>query len=737
MKNTAKIIFLLFLIVTQIKAVDRKQYVFYWGDFDSYAARFDLKDSLQIEGVNFLMKGNSTGTFRLRVLGDEAGSSFPSLYSDILTPIILNKNEVGFQEFKVIFDHPVNLHYPQFFIMIDSISSDITVVSNEKEVKSVCRNALGESFYTQLLHSRSNNKWIYGKYSFIIEPIFTRLNYAKKNFSLDEKLNESFAEDSANSNSNISVNDFNNDGYLDILFGGKLYLNNQGIKFDSVESCNYSGKQPLANIVLNENEDKNSAILFVNCGNDDNNSIKIDSYNGHGSTVLESGIWLNPLSYSVTDLNSDGLDDIVMISKGINSIDTSYSLVALFNSGQDLEPVIINRINIDQYLSENSTVLISDFDHDKNPDIFITGKSSGIIVSYNIKHNIFNLKNLNLTGAIKSTDANIIETRGSSLFDYNNDGIEDILCIYNKNSETINDLVGDGFVYLLDELGDITNKQQLSFGIEENQSIATGDIDNNGSEDIFVSTSCNCKHPQIYLSNNRHFTNVTAQLGITEDYLGKDALFEDINNDGKLDLISMYNGELKVYTNTIQDAGNYVEFDFGGLNKQHRAEVYAGNSKFSKTLVRGRGFLVQGSPRLYFGIGNSSNIDSVKIYENENLQYSSYDLDANKIYKVTDMESYALNAIDDISVKIVPNPFNDETRINCILSNASQPVHAFITNGQGSVIAEFYNGLSISQTLNIIWNGTNSNNESVMNGLYFFNLVQGANTKVIKLIKIK
>lgn len=735
MKNTVKIVAFILLSLVQIKAIDKKQYAFYWGDFDSYAARFDLEDSVQIDGVNFLMKGDSIGIFRLRVLGDEAGSSYPSLCHDILLPIFLNKDKKGFQEFTVKFDKPLTLSYPQFFVLIDSVPSGITVVSNMSEVKSVCNNELKESFYHQMLHSRIKNKWIYGKYDFIIEPIFAQTDPGKSIFSLDDKLNESFPTNSINSN--ISIADFNDDSYLDILYSGQLYLNDHGIKFDSVESCNYSDKHPLANIIITDADDKKSSILFVNCEQDGNNNIRTDNYKEDQNVVLENDMLFNPVSYSVTDLNSDGFDDIIMVNKNLNIGDTSYSLVVIFNSTQNMDPIAINATEINQFLSENSTLLVGDFNHDRNPDIFITGKSAGIIVTYNTARNTFNTTKLNHVGNMESSDNNMAETKGSSFIDYNNDGIEDILCIYNKSSEGSDDLVGDGFVYILDPLGNITDKIQLNFGIEENQSIATGDIDNNGREDVFISTSCNCKRPQLYLSGNQQFNNLTTQLGITEDYLGKDALIEDINNDGKLDLISVYNGKLKVYTNQIQDAGNYIELDFGGLNKQYRAEVYTNNSKFSKTLVRGRGFLVQGSPRLYFGIGNSTTIDSINIYENENLKYSSYNIEANKIYKVTDFESKLPGLTDGISVTIVPNPFNDQTKITCNFSNLDQPVRAFITNAQGSIVEEFYNDVPSSGTLNLIWNGTNNKNEFVMNGLYFFNLVQGVNTKVIRLIKIK
>ncbi len=134
---------------------------------------------------------------------------------------------------------------------------------------------------------------------------------------------------------------------------------------------------------------------------------------------------------------------------------------------------------------------------------------------------------------------------GVALFDYNNDGLQDIFFV---NGAAIQNLEKEGPAFynrLYRNNGngtftDVTESAGVS-GIGYSMGVAAGDYDNDGFEDLYV-TGVN--HNQLLHNNgNGTFTDVTAQAGVSgiSNKYGKtwamSAGWFDYDNDGKLDLL--------------------------------------------------------------------------------------------------------------------------------------------------------------------------------------------------------
>jgi enediyne biosynthesis protein E4 len=131
------------------------------------------------------------------------------------------------------------------------------------------------------------------------------------------------------------------------------------------------------------------------------------------------------------------------------------------------------------------------------------------------------------------------ETTGSgvAIFDYNNDGLMDLLFVNSGDSafyhpgrrlkHALYRNNGDG------TFTDVTEQAGINADIYA-MGIAIGDFDGDGYEDIFISGYGKC----VLYHNNKNgtFTDVTKESGIAPPKWGTSAVWFDYDNDGKLDL---------------------------------------------------------------------------------------------------------------------------------------------------------------------------------------------------------
>jgi enediyne biosynthesis protein E4 len=165
---------------------------------------------------------------------------------------------------------------------------------------------------------------------------------------------------------------------------------------------------------------------------------------------------------------------------------------------------------------------------------------------------------------------------GVAVFDYNNDGKMDILCVNSGTSTFFHAPArirhalyrnnGDGtFTDVTQEAG--INADLFGMGV------AIGDYDHDGWQDIFITG-----YGRAVLYHNKGdgtFTDVTAQSGIAQPAWGTSAVWFDYDNDGKLDL---FVGQFAGYTERkiCQIADSYG----GGGADLPKAQAYYCNPQY-------------------------------------------------------------------------------------------------------------------------------------------------------------
>jgi len=230
---------------------------------------------------------------------------------------------------------------------------------------------------------------------------------------------------------------------------------------------------------------------------------------------------------------------------------------------------------------------------------------------------------------------------GVALLDYDNDGYLDI---YFVNSLTT-DLVklnqktksalyhnnGDG------TFTDVTDKAGLG-DIGWGMGVATGDYDNDGFEDIYV--TCLGSNHLFKNNGNGTFTDVTQKAGVDDPRWSTGAAFVDYDNDGKLDLF----------------VANYVDFDIN-----HLPEFGKGRS------CQFKGIAVQCGPRGLPGAGDSL------FHNNGDGTFT----DVTKKAGVSDPDGY-------YGMGVICSDFDGDGLVDIFVANDSTPNFLYHNNGDGT-----------------------------------------------------
>lgn len=151
---------------------------------------------------------------------------------------------------------------------------------------------------------------------------------------------------------------------------------------------------------------------------------------------------------------------------------------------------------------------------------------------------------------------------GTAIFDYNNDGFQDIFLIGGERPDKLFQNDGDGTFTDVSLAAGIVKDSGLA-----TQGVVTGDIDNDGDRDLFVTTMWGSANgsfkpfPCILYENNGDgtFTDISASAGILDSSWSVSASMGDYNKDGLLDIYVVNYVEMTHFIN--DSVGNTVGFN--------------------------------------------------------------------------------------------------------------------------------------------------------------------------------
>lgn len=695
-----------------------------------YASRVEVSEPCKVSTVKIWLSGNnSTGKARLRIFGNEGGAPIPNYEKDLIEPIYLTKKIYGLELVEIKLNKDLYFDRGQFFIAIDNLDKDVYWATSKTPIRPECQSNL-YGVYTRQCFKDKANHWSTGEYSFALNVDMAPIaNNVEKYFTVKELQSKSFTNDV--NNGSLNVFDYDLDGYPDILYQGTLYHNIGNMDFSAVGT--ETGFTPIDSLVscqilCNINNDDYLDVVCTHYPDSLNNDCSIYiNKNGHFKEInITLGLHSPIINYSVSDVNGDGYEDIILLTK-----DVSNSLRIFLNNKMDSFEETKELSLLPQIYQ---ACIFYDINKDTRKDMILLD-ANGIEYVY-----------LNLGGMKYVEDKKIKTQRGSLLAsnlkysDINGDGWDEELSILNKGyNGNDNDQTSVFVRSLLDgiALEPTSLLPRTSFN-EVQSGLCVKDFNNDGNDDMVISTGTACRYADLYLQDRyKRFNINNYESGFYKQSLGKDLCSADFDLDGKIDLCTIVDGKLQILHNQydrVEPLKPYIDIQSKIKDKIKNVIIYANKGIAFKNVYNYElGILTQSATALHIGLNESSKIDSIQILTEDNKLYTDRNAKINTVYKVD------LTVLDQTEHNVEciasPNPFLTAANIRLIV-NVPGLYTLSIQTLDGQLIKTYTNlNLSVGE-YNYMWDGNDSLGNVVSSGVYIYRL-SGSNINIVnKLIKL-
>lgn len=439
--------------------------------------------------------------------------------------------------------------------------------------------------------------------------------------------------------------DFDNDGDKDLFVTSdlglnKLYENNGNMNFTDISvTAGFFGVNQLTNGSSWGDYD-NDGFLDVFLTRFDHDYIqtnKLYHNNGDGTFTdvsVGSGIGnVSSLAFcsSFFDINNDGWLDLYLINDRTGNANILYK-----NNGDgtftDISASSGTDVNMDAM-----SVTVEDFNNDGWLDIYITNTDSAISVP---------VGNALLINNGNETFTNIASQVGVTFDSYGWGAI-----FMDADLDTYNDIYVSGFY----------TEIQSSF-------LPSAFYHNQGDDTCVIPTN-------IGLGDDTRISYSNA-LG-------------DYNNDGKPDMVVMNNNaNVFLWENQTTSGYNYLKVNLQGTQSNRdgigsRIEISSNGKVQHRATLCGEGYLAQNSHTEFFGVGNATNIDYVKVTWLSGLVDILYNVTPNQTLNIVEGTALSVDEFHQDDFMIFPNPNNGVFNVK---SNTNQEYSFSIYNVIGKKV---------------------------------------------------
>lgn len=276
------------------------------------------------------------------------------------------------------------------------------------------------------------------------------------------------------------------------------------------------------------------------------------------TSLLISELSYSGVAMSVTDMNGDGLDDIVRLGNGTDLV-IEYQQA----DGSMFAPVAIGSVG----QSSQWSMCVADVDNDGQNEVF-SGEAYGPI---EIMHSSLDFASVVMTTLPGGDD---VFVQGSNFVDINNDGLLDIFVCHDDGASVIWGNQGDGTFVEQPTWIDLSIAGSLGENASGNYGSIWTDFDNDGDMDLYIAK---CRQGVVNPADQRrinklyvndgsgNFTEESAERGLDIGWQSWTADFQDVNNDGHLDVfITNHDHASQIFMN--DGAGYFTELENSGID---------------------------------------------------------------------------------------------------------------------------------------------------------------------------
>jgi len=467
--------------------------------------------------------------------------------------------------------------------------------------------------------------------------------------------------------SGVSFADFDNDGWDDLSFASgngqnlRFYKNNNGIFVLvslNIGVINYETKQ-INWIDIDNDGDKDLFITSATSGNKIFENLGGFNFNDitASSGFPVQNIYTNGATWG--DFDNDGYIDVFLSNKGATS-DIIIPNYLYKNNGNGTFTDVSNSAGIDANSHQTFCAVFLDINNDGWPDIYTSTDKA---------YNLNQLYKNNGDGTFEEiglpSGTNLaFNAMSTTVGDYNNDGFIDI---YVTNGGDTALLVNNG--------NETFSNQSVSTGCEHG-GFTWGavflDADLDADLDLYVSSSLynipSINTSVFYEQLNGNLFQIPNNIGfIGDEKQSYCNAIGDINNDGYPDIV-VTNGDnqtVDVWENESITSNHWLKITLEGTLSNRDGigaiiEISINGQKQFRQTQCGEGYLTQNSSTEFFGLGQNSTIDYVKVKWPSGVIDLLENLNADQTMHIVE-NSNALSLRDDrlSYVTVYPNPTNE------------------------------------------------------------------------------
>lgn len=409
----------------------------------------------------------------------------------------------------------------------------------------------------------------------------------------------------------VAAGDYDNDGYVDLYVTGVnrnqlLHNNGNGTFTDVTEKANVAGLVPKLGKAwavsagwFDYNNDGLLDLLVVNYLDYDIRNAKLCNALGHPA-------YCSPVEFQ-------GTPDILYRNNG----DGTFTDVS-------------EQSHINQYIGKGMGISFADYDGDGFTDVFISNDTLQNFLLHNNGDGTFS--EVGLTAGIAYNGfGNAVAGMGADFRDIDNDGRPDIF-------ET--SMFGEGFPLFRNlgngEFQDMTGSSGLAAASSRLTAWGNGayDFDNDGYKDLFsansdiLDNSMEIAHRPFPLPNSLFrnkggpsFEDVSksAGPGFSVPAAHRGAAFGDLNNDGKVDIVTTnLNGSPEILMNRTQNGNHWILLKLVGTKSNRdglgtRVAITTSSGVQFNQCTTAVGYNSSSDKRVHFGVGAATTIDKIEL----------------------------------------------------------------------------------------------------------------------------
>ncbi|WP_430467907.1 FG-GAP-like repeat-containing protein [Winogradskyella ouciana] len=525
--------------------------------------------------------------------------------------------------------------------------------------------------------------------------------------------------------SGITFYDYDNDGWDDITIASA-----EGDPIRFLKNINGNFVEQTLNI--DSNNWKNKQVNWVDIDNDGDNDLFVTSdnssnklYENLGNMIMEditlsSGILTDVLvTYGASwgDYNKDGFLDVFLSNRS-----TSIPNVLYKNNGDNTFSLVNTEAGIINIGTLSFCSAFFDYNNDGHQDIYVANdkiENANTLYKNNGDGTFTDV-------SVESGSDITIDAMSVTIDDYNADGWMDIYITNDVPGNVFLKNNGDG------TFTDVAQPTGTTFN-----SVGWGavflDADNDTDLDLYVSAEHNGSVPG-YLSSALYENYNDGSFNITNSSIPNDFAISysnaigDTDNDGYPEIVvnNINHDNVFLWKNNSPSTNNWLKVKLEGTESNRNGigsliEISINGVKQYRYTLCGEGYLSQNSSSEFFGLGNATVVDYVKVKWLSGVEDVIYNIGANEQIHIVEGSALSINDNELSSMKIYPNPVKDRFMINSEVDIDK----VLIFNVLGEEVLRIYS-TELYENIDIT---------HLQAGTYFAKVTSSNHSKTIKVIK--